>query len=406
MKLQNQIKLKNILLLVLFILSSSFILAQSPVLPGENAVKAAGGFQFVEGPLWKDGLGLLFSDINANTIYCLPQNTGTASAYLRNSGGANGLAFDRQGRLLFAQQGGRKLMRLEPDGKQTILAEFYQGKRLNSPNDIAVKSDGAIFFTDPPYGISSSQAEQGFNGVYRLSPAGELQVLEKTISRPNGICFSPNEKILYVSDAENRRIFAYDVVNDSLLANKRQFAAMSPSGYADGMKVDSAGNLFATGPLGVWVYSPKGAVLDTILLPGQVTNCNWGDADRKTLYITSGTNVYKIRCTNTAQTGVEENQGKINGKSGALLSSPVLHDNYPNPFNPSTNISYSIAGEGSVRLKVFDMMGKEITTLVNEFQRAGEYRISFNAGGLSSGVYFCRLEAGGSFEIKKLVLAK
>ncbi|MGE5497851.1 MAG: SMP-30/gluconolactonase/LRE family protein [Syntrophothermus sp.] len=404
--MQNLINVKNILLLLLFILPASFIRAQSPVLPGENAVKVAGGFQFVEGPLWKDGLGLLFSDINANTIYLLPQNSGTASAYLRNSGGANGLAFDKQGRLLFAQQGGRKLMRLEPDGKQTILAEFYLGKRLNSPNDIAVKSDGAIFFTDPPYGISSSQAELGFNGVYRLSPAGELQVLEKTISRPNGICFSPNEKVLYVSDAENRRIFAYDIVNDSLLANKRQFAAMAPSGYTDGMKVDSAGNLFATGPLGVWVYSPKGTVLDTILVPGQVTNCNWGDADRKTLYITSGTNVYKIRCTNTAQTAVEENHGKINRKSGAVLNSPVLYDNYPNPFNPSTTIYYKINDEGSVRLKVFDTLGNEIRTLVSEFQKAGDYRVRFNAGGLSSGVYFCRLEAGGLFDIKKLVLAK
>ncbi|HEX9653661.1 MAG TPA: SMP-30/gluconolactonase/LRE family protein, partial [bacterium] len=247
-----------------------------------------------EGPVWSDELGLLFSDIPANTVYRWTPDSGV-SVYLHPSGNSNGLTFDSQNRLLLAQHGNRRLARRDSLGNEISLAAHYNGKRLNSPNDIAIKSDGAIFFTDPPYGISPNQEELGFYGIYRLSPSGSLQLLDASLQRPNGIVFSPDEAILYVCDSDARDIYIWDVVGDSLLANKRLFAHMDPEGNADGMKVDAAGHLFATGPVGVWVYSPDGTMLNVIPVPGQTSNCGWGDADRKTLYVTSGSGVYRIR---------------------------------------------------------------------------------------------------------------
>lgn len=268
--------------------------AQSPLSKESRLEKIADGFQFVEGPVWEEGTGLLFSDIPANTIYKWIPDVGT-NQFLKPSGNSNGLAFDKQGRLLIAQHGNRQLVRLEKDGTQTVLASYYNGKRLNSPNDIAVKSDGSIFFTDPPYGINPEQEELGFYGIYRVSPDGNLTLLDKSLRRPNGITFSPDETKLYVTNSEDREIYIWDVENESLITNKKLFASMEPDGDADGMKTDSNGNLFATGPFGVWVYSPEGVLLDTIKVPGQTTNCNWGDEDRKTLYITSGSAVYRIK---------------------------------------------------------------------------------------------------------------
>jgi sugar lactone lactonase YvrE len=256
--------------------------------------KIAEGFQFLEGPVWKEDLGLLFSDIPANTVYLWSQVKGT-SVYLQPSGNSNGLAIDARQDLVLAQHSKRRLAKLNEDGIETTLATHYKGKRFNSPNDMAIKSDGSIFFTDPPYGISAQQEELGFYGIYRLNPEGELQLLDSSLFRPNGITFSPDEKKLYVSESDACRIYVWDVISDSLIVNKRLFASMNAEGNADGMKTDPAGNLFATGPYGVWVYSHNGTVLDTILVPGQTTNCNWGDPDRKTLYITSGSGLFRIR---------------------------------------------------------------------------------------------------------------
>jgi sugar lactone lactonase YvrE len=269
-------------------------MAQSPVPPAAKLETIATGFQFVEGPVWSDKLGLLFSDIPANTVYRWKPDSGVL-IYLKPSGNSNGLAFDSQNRLLLAQHGNRRLSRRDLVGIEISLASHYNGKRLNSPNDIAIKSDGAIFFTDPPYGISPNQEELGFYGIYRLSSSGSLQLLDQSLRRPNGIAFSPTEMNLYVSDTEARDVYSWDVIDDSLLANKQLLTHMNPAGSADGMKVDAQGNLFVTGPLGVWVLAPNGAVLDTILVPGQTTNCNWGDEDRKSLYITSGNSVYRLR---------------------------------------------------------------------------------------------------------------
>jgi gluconolactonase len=366
--------------------------AQSPIPPGAAAEKIADGFQFTEGPVWRDGSGLYFSDINGNTVYLWTGQSG-ATSYLKPSGNANGLAFDPGGRLLLAQQGARRVIRLEPDGSQTVLAERYAGKRLNSPNDLAVRPDGSIFFTDPSWG----QAELGFSGIYRIGPSGNLQLLDKTLSRPNGIVFSPDGKKLFVSDAEVRIIFVWDVVSDSVLANKRQFASIKPAGYADGMKVDASGNLYAAGPLGIWVFSPAGTVLDTVLVPGQTTNCAWGDADRKTLYITSGQGVYRIRAD-----AMDVGRGSDNGSG--QVETFGLRPNYPNPFNPATVIGYDIFQSGWATLKIFDSRGREVQTLLNGYLQAGSHETEFLAAGLTAGVYVCCLQSAGCYSARRMVL--
>jgi gluconolactonase len=266
---------------------------QSPVPKNSVAVKIAGGFSFVEGPVWIDGVGLLFSDIPENTIYRWTPGSGV-SVYLTPSGNSNGLALDAEGRLILAQHGKRRVARIEHNGSETDLASTYNGKKLNSPNDIAIKSDGSIFFTDPPYGISAPEEELGFRGIFRISPAGDLQLLDSSLEYPNGIAFAPDETKLYVGHSDEMTVYVWDVVDDTTITNKQVFARMPASCCTDGMKVGTAGNLFSTGPIGVWVYSPDGTVLDTIPVPGQTTNCCFGNADRKTLYITSGDAIYRI----------------------------------------------------------------------------------------------------------------
>lgn len=356
--------------------------------------KVADGFLFVEGPIWKDGVGLLFSDINGNTIYRWSPDSG-ASIYLRPSGNSNGLTLDHEGRLLAAQQGTRRVIRIEVNGSQTVLAAYYQGKRLNSPNDLVVKSDGSIWFTDPPYGISPSQEELGFYGIYRISPDGDLQLLDKSLTRPNGITFSPDEKELYVNDSKACNIFVWDVVSDTIIANRKLFASMSAAGYADGMKVDGAGNLFSAGPLGIWVFAADGHVLDTILVPGQTTNCNWGDNDRKTLYITSGTAVYSVRPN---LTGIHDSHsGSLVDRRSQILGS------FPNPFNPSTRIGFNLGEAGYASLGVYEILGNLAATLVHERLTVGHHDIVWNAHGVASDVYLCRFRSGGSVESRNLI---
>ncbi len=570
----------------------------------------AGGFQFTEGPVWKDGVGLFFSDINGNTIYRWSERDGVV-VFLYPSGNSNGLTFDHQGRLLIAQHGPRRVARIEPDSSLTVLAERYEGKRLNSPNDLVVKSDGSILFTDPPYGIQPSQEELGFSGIYRIDPSGRLQLLDKSLAWPNGIALSQDEKKLYVADCEIGRIYVWDVTSDSTIANRNLFAS-TPAVYADGMKFDSAGILYCTCLAGVWMFDHYGSVLDTILVPEGANNCNWGDADRKTLYITAKSEVFRIRpqwgttityrhdvaidrtyarpgadtinvtagltnplhhaaalsaivsenistvtdsvpmyndglhgdggagdsvwgcqirvplhegmfgvCVRTDDitqstyrrltdavhfttagpltldsVGFSKGSGSYyrlkpyvrnNGSSftvhGAMMTlrcsdpwvkyinpagvnlvdiSPgarsasssftvvydstfrgkfnlkaeisvdgwtywtdstrltvtgleeehllptayALRQNYPNPFNPSTTIRFELPRASMVRLSVYDILGREVAVLVNEKKGPGRYEVMFHAEGLSSGVYFYRLEAGSFVETKKLLLLR
>ncbi len=256
--------------------------------------KIAEGFSFVEGPLWIENTGLLFSDIPENKVYLFSTDS-VVSVYLDPSGHSNGLALDQEKRLLLAQHGNRQVARLEGNGSVISLASHYEGKRLNSPNDLAVKSDGSVFFTDPPYGIDTDQEELGYYGIYRLNADGNLKLLDKSLKRPNGIAFSPDEKILYVDDTETGSIFQWDVLSDSVIANKRLFGRMTPPGHADGMKVDKEGFLYVSGPVGIWIFDADGAPVDTIPVSGLTTNCGWGGKDGKTLYVTSGSGLYRIR---------------------------------------------------------------------------------------------------------------
>jgi gluconolactonase len=187
--------------------------------------------------------------------------------------------------------------RTEPDGRVVALAERYEGKRLNSPNDIVVKSDGVIYFTDPPYGVKPEQRELTFQGVYRLAAAGALTLLADDFERPNGLAFSPDEKVLYVDDSARKHVRAFDVNPDGTLANGRLFADMKSTaqGSPDGMKVDERGHVYVTGPGGTWIFDPAGRHLGTLVTPEIPANCAFGAEDRRTLFITARTSLYRVR---------------------------------------------------------------------------------------------------------------
>lgn len=284
------------------------------VLPDTKIEKLADGFIFTEGPVWvKDGgEGLLFSDIPNNRIMKWTPD-GKVTEFRKPSGytgppppegsyvGSNGLTLDKEGRLTICEHGDRRVTRLEKDGKLMVLADKYQGKRLNSPNDAVYKSDGSLYFTDPPYGLfDEKKKELEFQGIYRLTADGKLQLLNKGLSRPNGLAFSPDEKTLYVanSDPEKKLWMAYDVAaNGSLLKGRVFFDVTSEKedGLPDGLKVDAQGNIYATGPGGVWIFSPDGKHLGTLKPTEVPANCNWGDADGKTLYMTARRGLYRVR---------------------------------------------------------------------------------------------------------------
>lgn len=260
--------------------------------------KLAGAMRFTEGPLWVAAKNeLWFSDIPADRIVLWTMKPeGPMLATMRHpSSQSNGLTLDKQGRLIACEHANRRVSRTEPDGTIVTLAHRYEGKRLNSPNDVVVRSDGAIYFTDPPYGLprQSEGKELDFNGVYRLSPDGKtLTLLVKDFNRPNGLAFSPDEKILYIADTAGG-IRAFDVAEDGSLINDRMFAADHRGG--DGMKVDVEGNLYATGDGAVVVYDPKGKRLGAIVPPEGPANCAFGDRDWKSLYMTARTGLYHIR---------------------------------------------------------------------------------------------------------------
>ena len=276
--------------------------------------KLAGGFAFVEGPIWiKDGY-LLFSDIPNNAIMKWAPD-GKVSTFRKPSGydkndapagafiGSNGLILDKMGRLVICEHGNGRMTRLEKDGKLTVLADKFEGKRLNSPNDAVYKSDGALYFTDPPYGFpkldDDPKKELKFNGVYRLA-GGKLQCLYRELTKPNGIGFSPDEKTLYVgnSDPAKKIWMKFDVKPDGSIANGKVFndvTAEKEDGLPDGLKVDSLGNIWATGPGAVWIFSPAGKLIGKIQPPEVPANLNFGDKDGKTLFMTARTGLYRIR---------------------------------------------------------------------------------------------------------------
>jgi len=249
----------------------------------------ATGLSFSEGPVWVPGKGLIFSDIPANTIYAADK-----SVFRKPSGKSNGLTLDREGRLIACEQEKHRVTRTEPDGTITVLADSYLGRKLNSPNDVVVRSDGTIFFTDPPYGLEGREAELPFSGVYAIAPDGKVTLLSVYFKYPNGLAFSPDEKTLYISDSGAGFIEAFDVQKDGMLTSARTFATdVGP----DGMKVDEKGNLWTSAKDGIRVYRPSGELAVTIAFPEQPANCAFGDEDGKTLYVTARHGLYKVRCT-------------------------------------------------------------------------------------------------------------
>jgi gluconolactonase len=258
--------------------------------------QVATGFEFTEGPLWHPDGYVIFSDIPANKIYrCSPD--GEVSVWREDSGNSNGLTFDRLGRLVACEHGNRRVSRTLVDGRIDSIATHYNGKLLNSPNDVVVRSSGQIFFTDPPYGIQPEQREQEHNGVYRIDPGGFITLIASDFERPNGLAFSPDESILYIDDSAHRHVRAFDIDANGDLHNGRIFADMDhpQPGSPDGMIIDTEGNLYVTGATGVWVFAPDGTHLGVIVTPERPSNCTWGDEDRKSLYITARTSLYRVR---------------------------------------------------------------------------------------------------------------
>lgn len=282
--------------------------------PDARIERIATGFQFTEGPVWVDAGYLLFSDPNANNIYRWAPD-GQVTIYRTKSGytgldigryhqpGSNGLALDAEGRLTIAEHGNRRITRLERNGVLTVLADRYEGKRLNSPNDLVYRSDGALYFSDPPFGLPEAYddpaKELAYSGVFLLRD-GRLRLVSRDLAGPNGLAFSPDEKYLYVGnwDPARKVVMRYEVSADGTLANGVVFFDMTgaPGEEAiDGVKVDRRGNLFVSGPGGVWVIAPDGKHLGTIRPPELPANFAFGDEDGMTLYMTARTGVYRLR---------------------------------------------------------------------------------------------------------------
>jgi len=261
----------------------------------------AGGFRFTEGPVWDPSGFLYVSDEKGNKIYRVYPG-GRKEAVIA-IGDPDGNTFDRQHRLIDCSSVLRALVEITPAGKYNILANSYAGKKLNTPNDVTVGPDGALYFTDPNMDLARGEKQElPFQGVYRLDKNGELMLLVKDLSEPNGLAFSPDGKHVYVDDSEQKNIHVYEVTSHGMLANGRIFGAEPgepDEGVPDGMKVDMDGNLYVTGPKGIWVWNANGQHIGTITLPEQPANLAWGDNDYRALYITATTSVYRLR-TKTA----------------------------------------------------------------------------------------------------------
>ena len=295
------------------------------VSPGAKVEKLAGDFGFTEGPVWVRGGGyLIFSDIPANVINKWNPSDGKVSVFLDRTGftgadptgvggeqrnergvfyliGSNGVTLDPQGRVTFNAMGDRQIVRVEKDGRRTVLASKYQGKQLNSTNDLVYKRNGSLYFTDPPSGLrlrnDDPKKELPFSGVFLLK-GGTLHLLADEFGTPNGIVLSPDEKILYVNDSARRNIWRFEVKPDDSVSNGQLFVDMTGDkepGNPDGMKVDEKGNLYSTGAGGIWVISPQGKHLGTLVFPELPANLAFGDPDGKALYVTARSGLYRMR---------------------------------------------------------------------------------------------------------------
>jgi len=257
----------------------------------------ARGFGFTEGPMWDPGGFLYVSDETVNKIFRVFPNGRKEEVIAL--GDPDGNTFDRQHRLIDCASVLRAIIAVTPEGKYKILADHYEGKKFNSPNDVIVGPDGALYFTDPTLDLVAGEKQEiPFQGVYRLDDKGNVRLLTRDITQPNGLAFSPDGKHFYVDDSEQRNIRVYNVLPNGSLTNGRIFGQEpggKDDGVPDGIKVDEKGNLFVTGPTGIWVWDAEGHHLGTIAIPEQPANLAWGDPDYRTLYIAATTSVYRLR---------------------------------------------------------------------------------------------------------------
>ena len=254
--------------------------------------KVAGGYTFTEGPVWSHDGFLLFSDVPNNRIHKYTPGAG-ATVFREGSDGANGNTFDAKGRLYTCESRTRRVTRTDKKGKIEVLAEKWDGKRLNAPNDIVVRRDGHIYFTDPAFGGQAEARELDYYGVYHITPRGEMELIARPAGRPNGLSLSPDGKLLYVANSDERNLRAYDLDNNGKASNERALVS-GIDGVPDGIRVDENGNIYVTAR-GLAVYSHAGKLLTTIEIPEIPANCAFGDSDLKTLYITARTSLYRIR---------------------------------------------------------------------------------------------------------------
>ncbi|MDP2895704.1 MAG: SMP-30/gluconolactonase/LRE family protein [bacterium] len=281
-----------VLPLLAFASSAGIVSAGASSVPWSAPERVATGLQFTEGPVWNADGFLLFSDVQGNRIvrWTAPDETAT---FRQPSGNSNGLIFDELGRLVACEHSNRRISRTELDDEIVTLTDRYQGMRLNSPNDIAIKSDGSIYFTDPPYGISPGQQELPYNGVFFITqPKNELVLLASDFDRPNGLAFSPDESKLYIADTSRGHIRVFDVQPDGTLQGGAVFVQVSSP---DGMKVDAKGRLYVASSAGMRVFTAAGETFGTIALAEQPSNCCFGDADGKSLFVTARTSLYRVR---------------------------------------------------------------------------------------------------------------
>lgn len=263
---------------------------------GAKLETVATGFGFTEGPTWDPAGFLYVSDETINKIFRVYPN-GRKEEVI-TLGDPDGNTFDRRHRLIDCASVLRAIIEVTPDGKYKILADRYEGKKFNSPNDVIVGPDGAIYFTDPTLDLVAGEKQEiPFQGVYRLDESGKVRLLTRDLTQPNGLAFSPDGKKFYVDDSEQRNIRVYDAAPDGTLSNSRIFGeepGEKHDGVPDGIKVDKNGNLFVTGPKGIWLWDAKGNHLGTIVMPEQPANLAWGDQNYSTLYITATTSVYRL----------------------------------------------------------------------------------------------------------------
>jgi gluconolactonase len=278
--------------------------------------RVAGGFEFTEGPVWSPDGALLFSSPNTNSIYRLDPELERVTLFRPKSGytgvdigrylqpGSNGLTFDPAGRLVMCQHGNRRILRVNPHGDTTVIADAYDGRRLNSPNDVVCRSDGSVWFTDPPFGrpgmADDPDRELDFSGVFRVSPDGTIVLIDDSLEGPNGLAFSPDERTLYVGnwDPESKVVVRYELSADGDVLDRSILFDMTDApgeDAVDGLKVDVAGNLYVCGPGGIWVISPEGERIDLIELPEAPHNLAFGGEDARDLYVTALTSVYRLR---------------------------------------------------------------------------------------------------------------